>query len=150
LTPARRRRATSEVVFDDRAIITRVRKLTEEELVRTEAERAAQGKIEWTKRERQVVYAVIFAKQFSKVIAAALEPDFPGMQSGETPSQAVGGVKRVDVNFSTPEAGLGFAVSLKSVHFGERNDGASHFTHNMKRNDEELRVEATAHHLRQP
>ncbi len=71
------------------------------------------------------------------------------MRYGETPSQAVGGTKRVDVNLSTPEAGLGFAISLKSVHFGERGDD-SHFTHNRKRNDEELRVEATAHHVRQP
>jgi hypothetical protein len=106
--------------------------------------------VAWTKRERQNNYAVIFARNFSKLVADALEPTFPGMQSGETPSQALGGTKRVDVNFSTPEAGLGFAISLKSVHFGEKNDGRSHFTHNRKRNDEELRVEATAHHVRQP
>ena len=54
------------------------------------------------------------------------------------------------MNYSTQEAGLGLAISLKSVHFGERNEGAASFTHNMKRNDEELRVEATGHHLRQP
>src|SRR5262249_30561094 len=83
-------------------------------------------------------------------IAEALEPDFPGMKYGETPSQALPGMRNVDVNYSTPEAGLGFAISLKSVHRGEQAGGASHFVHNMKRNDEELRVEATGHHLRQP
>lgn len=54
------------------------------------------------------------------------------------------------MSFNTPEIGLGFAISLKSVHFGESAGGDADFTHNMKRNDEELRVEATAHHLRQP
>jgi hypothetical protein len=41
-------------------------------------------------------------------------------------------------------------VSLKSVHQGEQAGGNARFTHNLKRNDEELRVEATALHLRQP
>jgi hypothetical protein len=148
VTPARRQR--SDDVPDGRTIITRVLQFTNAELERAEAGRISAKKATWSKRERQNVYAATFAKNFSKLVADALEPTFPGMQSGETPSQAVGGTKRVDVNFSTPEAGLGFAISLKSVHFGERNDGRSHFTHNMKRNDEELRVEATAHHVRQP
>jgi len=62
----------------------------------------------------------------------------------------VRGPKRVDLNYSTPEIGLGLAISLKSVHYGEKANGSADFIHNMKRNDEELRVEATAHHLRQP
>jgi hypothetical protein len=56
----------------------------------------------------------------------------------------------VDLSYSTPEMGLGLAVSFKSVHLGEEEGGNADFVHNMKRNDEELRVEATAHHLRQP
>ncbi len=150
MTPKPGRRTRSEVELDGRIVVRRVLEQTNAELERTEADRASAAKAAWTKREKQIVYAVIFAKHFSRAIADAFEPDFPNMQSGETPSVAFGGVKRVDVNFSTPEAGLGFAISLKSVHFGEKSDGASHFTHNMKRNDEELRVEATAHHLRQP
>ena len=59
-------------------------------------------------------------------------------------------MKRVDVKYSTPEAGLGLALSFKSVHFGEEDSGNRDFVHNLKRNDEELRVEATGHHLRQP
>lgn len=135
---------------DGIAIISSVLGNTAADMVRAEAERTASGKSVWSKRERQIVYASTFARYFSKFVADALEPTFPGMKSGETPSQAIGAVKRVDINFSTPEAGLGFAISLKSVHSGEKADGLSHFTHNMKRNDEELRVEATAHHLRQP
>jgi hypothetical protein len=136
-------------VVDGPTILSQVQRETTEELDRKDAQRATKGKAPRTNQQRQTVYAAIFAKHFGKAIREALEPEFPGMKSGETPSQAVLGVKRVDVNYSTPEAGLGFAVSLKSVHFGEQGDD-SHFTHNIKRNDEELRVEATAHHLRQP
>jgi hypothetical protein len=43
---------------------------------------------------------------------------------------------------------LALGVSLKSVHFP---DGRSrHYTHNIKRNLEELRVEAFGYHTRQP
>ena len=100
--------------------------------------------------KEQLSFAIYFAKYMSAEIAAALATDFPGVRSGETPSQSVRGPKRVDLNYSTPEFGLGLAVSFKSVHFGEKEDGNADFTHNMKRNDEELRVESTAHHLRQP
>jgi hypothetical protein len=98
----------------------------------------------------ELSFAIYFAKYIGQEIAAALRPDFPEVRSGETPSESVRGPKRVDLNYSTPEAGLGFAVSFKSVHFGEKEHGDASFTHNLKRNDEELRVEATAHHLRQP
>ncbi len=95
-------------------------------------------------------FAIAFAKYMGIEVAQALEPRFPGIVSGEKPSRAVRGMKRVDVKYSTPEAGLGLALSFKSVHFGERGGGNTRFTHNTKRNDEELRVEATGHHLRQP
>ena len=80
----------------------------------------------------------------------ALDPTFEGTKSGENPSKAVRGPKRVDLNYSTSEGGLGLAMSFKSVHQGEKANGQADFIHNMKRNDEELRVEATDHHLRQP
>jgi hypothetical protein len=99
--------------------------------------------------KKDLSFAISFAKHMSASIADGLRPDFPTVKSGENPSRTVSGIKRVDVNYSTPEAGLGLAISIKSVHFGER-DGSVGFIHNMKRNDEELRVEATGHHLRQP
>ena len=102
------------------------------------------------KFKKDLSFAITFALQMSELIAAALRPHFPEIKYGETPSRAVAGLKRVDVSYNTNQAGLGLAVSLKSVHFGERDEGASGFIHNMKRNDEELRVEATGHHLRQP
>jgi hypothetical protein len=95
-------------------------------------------------------FAIAFAKYMGIEVAKALEPHFPAITSGEKPSRAVRGMKRVDVKYSTSEAGLGLALSFKSVHFGERDAGATDFIHNLKRNDEELRVEATGHHLRQP
>jgi hypothetical protein len=104
----------------------------------------------YPKHTRQNRYATHFAMRFGTVIAAALEHDFKGVRSGETPSASEKGLSRVDVNYSTVEAGLGFAISMKSVHVGEKNEGTSHFTHNIKRNLEELRVEAMAHHIRQP
>lgn len=64
--------------------------------------------------------------------------------------------KQLDVNFSTPEHGLVLGISLKSVHVRDakrQRDGsikAGRYTHNMKRNEEELRIEAGGYHKRQP
>ena len=95
-------------------------------------------------------FAIYFAKHTASAFASALKTAFPGVRGGETPSHSARGPKRVDLNYSTPEMGLALGMSFKSVHFGERDGGNSRFVHNMKRNDEELRVEATSHHLRQP
>jgi hypothetical protein len=115
--------------------------------------RAAHGKKLKPAVKQSLSFAIYFAKYMSAEIAQALvtvDPNFAGVRSGENLSQAVRGPKRLDVNYSTPQTGLGLAMSFKSVHFGEKEDGDADFTHNMKRNDEELRVEATEHHLRQP
>ncbi len=100
--------------------------------------------------KKELQFAIDFSKHMGREVATALSPHFPGITSGEIPSRAVRGMKRVDVRYSTPEVGLGLALSFKSVHFGEDNGGNARFVHNRKRNDEELRVEATGHHLRQP
>lgn len=100
-------------------------------------------------------YATHFANAMARLVANALRPAFPGIKpdaSGvgvESPAQAVRGLKKLDVNFSTPQAGLGLGVSLKSVHVRDKKP-KQRFTHNMKRNDEELRVEASGYHQRQP
>jgi hypothetical protein len=115
--------------------------------------RAARGQKPKPAVKESLSFAIYFAKYMSAVVAEALarlDPTFVGIRSGENVSQAVRGPKRVDVNYSTPQSGLGLAMSFKSVHFGEKAGGDAHFIHNMKRNDEELRVEATEHHLRQP
>jgi hypothetical protein len=87
-------------------------------------------------------------------VANGLRDRFPGILPDETgrgvesPAQSVRGPKKLDVNYSTPQLGLGFGISLKAVHFGEKEKRG--YIHNMKRNDEELRSEASGYHQRQP
>lgn len=146
-----------EPALDGRHIITTVLTRTRQDVAAAKRAREEQNAklLAANKRPRpqvkeQLSFAISFAKYMSAAIATALEADFPGVRSGENPSHSVRGPKRVDLNYSTPEIGLGLAMSFKSVHFGERMHGDADFIHNLKRNDEELRVEATAHHLRQP
>jgi len=136
----------SPTARDGRSVIRAVLDATNRDVDAAEAKAVAAKK----KFKRDLNFAIAFAKHMGIQVAKDLEPDFPGVISGEKPSRAVRGMKRVDVKYATPEAGLGLALSFKSVHFGEEGDGDADFIHNMKRNDEELRVEATGHHLRQP
>jgi len=61
------------------------------------------------------------------LIANAFRGRFPGIKpdpSGkgvESPSRALRGLKKLDVNFSTPQAGLCLGISLKSVHLPDKN-----------------------------
>ena len=143
--------------IDGSEVISRVLRLTEEDMRKAEqqreeknARRIAKGRSPKSSKP-QLNYSIYFGRRFGNEIADGLRPFFgEKMKSGEIPSYAVSGSKRVDVRYSTAEMGLGLAVSLKSVHRGEEQDGDTDFIHNMKRNDEEFRVEATGHHLRQP
>lgn len=139
--------ASTRTIPDGRVVIESVLDATNADVTKAEAAARAAGKKRFKK---DLNFAIAFAKYMGIEVAKALAPDFPGIISGEKPSRAVRGMKRVDVKYATPEAGLGLALSFKSVHFGEEGEGDSDFIHNMKRNDEELRVEATGHHLRQP
>lgn len=100
-------------------------------------------------------YATRFANHMAMLIADGLRPHFRGIlpdESGrglESPARSVRGPKKLDVNYSTPQLGLALGISLKSVHIREPK-GTRGYTHNMKRNDEELRVEASGYHARQP
>jgi hypothetical protein len=104
--------------------------------------------------EEKRTYATRFADKMAICIANGLRDRFPGVlpdeegRGVESPAQSVRGPKKLDVNYSTPQLGLGFGVSLKSVHFKEKTHRG--FIHNMKRNDEELRTEASGYHQRQP
>lgn len=95
-------------------------------------------------------YAVRFADKMAEELARDLEPHFPGIDASTArtaPSSK--GKKQLDINFSTPKLGLALGISLKSVHIRE-GKSAGRYTHNMKRNDEELGIEATVYHERQP
>jgi hypothetical protein len=143
-------------LLDGRSVIAQVLERTKADVNQAKANRDSRNEVlkKAGKASRPfkppLSFAIYFAKHMGSFIADGLRPAFPEVQSGERTSQAVSGPKRVDVNYSTPATGLGFAISLKSVHVGEKNSGNADFIHNRKRNDEELRVEATAHHLRQP
>ena len=95
-------------------------------------------------------YAVRFADKMAETIARDLRPRLRGIEA--TTKRAAGSVrgnKQLDINFSNPQVGLALGISLKSVHIREAK-GAKRYTHNMKRNEEELRIEAIGYHKRQP
>ncbi len=94
-------------------------------------------------------YAVRFADAMAKRLAADLSKRLGEVEaSARRTAASVRGAKQLDVNFSTPQQGLGLGISLKSVHLRDPNSGR--YTHNMKRNEEELRIEASGYHKRQP
>lgn len=95
-------------------------------------------------------YAVRFADKMAEELAKDLQNLFPGIDaSTKRTAHSSKGKKQLDINFSTPKLGLALGVSLKSVHIREAG-GAGRYTHNLKRNDEELGTEAAVYHERQP
>lgn len=117
-------------------------------------DRATSPEEKATLSEDKRTYATRFANLMAVCIANGLRSEFPGVlpdeegRGVESPAQAVRGPKKLDVNYSTPQLGLGFGISLKSVHFSEKEKRG--YIHNRKRNDEELRTEAAGYHQRQP
>jgi hypothetical protein len=95
-------------------------------------------------------YAVRFADEMAACFARDLGTKMKGISaSGERSARSAIKAKQLDVNFSTPATGLALGVSLKSVHIRE-GGGSGRYTHNLKRNEEELRIEALGYHKRQP
>lgn len=95
-------------------------------------------------------YAVRFADAMAALFATDLAPRMVGITANSKRSASSARArKQLDVNFSTPSHGLALGISLKSVHIREAT-GGKRYTHNMKRNEEELRIEATGYHKRQP
>lgn len=95
-------------------------------------------------------YAVRFADEIAKRFATDLAPKLRGIEATtKRTAGSVHGHTQLDVNFSTPQYGLALGISLKSVHLRDVGSGRR-YTHNMKRNAEELRIEASGYHKRQP
>jgi hypothetical protein len=95
-------------------------------------------------------YAIRFADNIAEHIAADLFERLEDIKATtKRTAQAARGRKQLDINFSTPHLGLALGISLKSVHLRDVK-GAERYTHNMKRNEEELRIEASGYHKRQP
>jgi hypothetical protein len=98
----------------------------------------------------KIQYAVRFADAMALALADGLRPRLQGIEATTKRSAASASArKQLDVNFSTPDLGLALGISLKSVHIRDAGS-ASRYTHNMKRNEEELRIEASGYHKRQP
>lgn len=99
-----------------------------------------------------------FAQALSTAIAQktadALRADFKGIfptadgKGHESKSSGAGGLKKLDVNYSTTQSGLGLAVSIKTINF--KDEVTNRYTKNTKRVDGELRAEAQDCHIRQP
>ena len=101
-------------------------------------------------QSKKNAYAIRFADQMAERFANDLAPLMTGITASSKRSAAsVRTRKQLDVNFSTPALGLALGISLKSVHIREAS-GAKRYTHNLKRNEEELRIEASGYHKRQP
>jgi hypothetical protein len=95
-------------------------------------------------------YAVRFAEHMASAIASDFFERLTDISATTKRSAgSVRGKKQLDINFSTPSLGLALGISLKSVHLRDIK-GAERYTHNMKRNEEELRIEASGYHKRQP
>jgi len=99
-------------------------------------------------------YAERLSRCVATCIANALRPRFAGIlpsESGEeqeTVARSSRGLKKLDVNYSTTQLGLGLGVSIKTLNF--RDPRTQRYTKNYSRNDNELRAEATDYHQRQP
>jgi len=74
-------------------------------------------------------------------------PDADG-KGQESRVRSSKGYKRLDVNYSTIELGLGLGVSIKTINF--RDASTKRYTKNYTRADAELRAEAADYHERQP
>ncbi|MEV6757351.1 hypothetical protein [Streptomyces sp. NPDC051214] len=99
-------------------------------------------------------YATRFANRLAVLFANSLRDTFPGVlprpdgSGQESRARTAKGFKKLDVNYSTPELGLGLGVSLK--HIGYRDAETKRYSKNFTRNDNELRAEAMDYHERQP
>lgn len=120
------------------------------EVLRTVLEGAGARPSESSAVGDKIQYAVRFADSMATAIAANLRPRLQGVDATTKRTAAAASArKQLDVNFSTPDLGLALGISLKSVHIRDAGS-AGRYTHNMKRNEEELRIEASGYHKRQP
>lgn len=99
-------------------------------------------------------YAERLSRNLATLFANVLRNDFPQITPDEdggrqeAPARTAKGTKKLDVNYSTPELGLGLGVSIKTLNF--RDARSARYTKNYGRIDNELRAEAMDYHERQP
>jgi len=99
-------------------------------------------------------YAEALSRALAQRFADALRESFNGIlpdSAGggqESRARTGKGLKKLDVNYSTVELGLGLGVSIKTINFPDAKSGR--YTKNYTRVDNELRAEAADYHERQP
>ena len=90
--------------------------------------------------------ALVFANRLRKRFPGVL-PDAAGRQQ-ESRARSSHGYKKLDVNYSTLELGLGLGISIKTIN--ARDAKSKRYTKNYSRADNEFRAEAMDYHVRQP
>ena len=106
------------------------------------------------KRSDKENYAESLSRPLAQYFADVLRLHFPGIvpdeegRGQESRARTAKGFKRLDVNYSTPELGLGLGVSIKTLNY--RDARSRRYTKNFTRVDNELRAEAVDYHVRQP
>jgi hypothetical protein len=99
-------------------------------------------------------YAQRLSNALAQKVANGLRTRFDGIypdkkgRRQESKALTAKGHKKLDVNYSTPELGLGLGVSIKTLNFPDA--GSKRYTKNVTRIDNELRAEAHDYHQRQP
>jgi hypothetical protein len=116
--------------------------------------RAAGDRAAMTTRDAKKNYAERLSRALAQRFANELRSLFPGIlpdESGrgqESRARTAKGFKKLDVNYSTVELGLGLGLSIKTLNFVDPR--SSRYTKNFTRIDNELRAEAVDYHRRQP
>jgi hypothetical protein len=99
-------------------------------------------------------YAEALSRALAMRFAEALRGTFPGILPSadgtgqESKARTAKGLKKLDVNYSTVQLGLGLGVSIKTINFKDAT--TRRYTKNYTRADSELRAEASDYHERQP
>lgn len=105
-------------------------------------------------REEKQKYGYALSSLLAVKVAKGLRPDFAGIlptdegKFQESKARAARGPKKLDVNYSKSEIGLGLGVSIRTINF--KDPKQKHYKKNISRNDNELRAEAQDYHERQP
>jgi hypothetical protein len=105
-------------------------------------------------RAQKKNFAERLSRELAQIFANALRPRFAGItptsdgRQHERRTRTSKGVKKLDVNYSTSDLGLGLGVSIKTLNSVDEASGR--YTKNFTRIDNELRAEAKDYHERQP
>ena len=105
-------------------------------------------------RAQKKNFAEKLSRELAQVVADALRTRFAGItptadgRQHERQTRTAKGVKKLDINYSTPDLGLGLGVSIKTITAKDPRGGK--FGKNFTRIDNELRAEAKDYHQRQP